>query len=134
MADHESEWFSVRCLFRAGSNKAWGPHDLKRGESAYEERITLWQAESADEAIRLAENDARTYEAQIEVEYLGLAQSYRIPNPVDHGGEVFSLVRRSTLLPTDYIKPVLRHRDGGVPGLNGVGGVPVRRDREAPNG
>lgn len=103
MGDSEPQWFSVRCLFRAGSNKPWGPHDLKPGESAYEERITLWQAESADEAIQLAENDARTYETQIEAEYLGLAQSYRIPNPVDHGGEVFSLVRGSDLSPTDYI-------------------------------
>jgi hypothetical protein len=97
MADNESEWFSVRCIFRAGSNKPWGP------QSAYEERITLWQAESADEAIRLAEDDARIYETQIEVEYVGLAQSNRLPGPVEQGAEVFSLIRTSELRPADYL-------------------------------
>ena len=103
MADNESEWFSVRCIFRARSNKPWGPQHLKPGESAYEERITLWQAESADEAIRLAEDDARIYETQIEVEYVGLAQSNRLPGPVEQGAEVFSLIRTSELRPADYL-------------------------------
>lgn len=103
MADDELEWYSVRCVFRAGANKPWGPHDLEADQAAYEERITLWRAASAEDAIRLAEVEARTYESQIEVEYLGLAQSYRIADPVEHGGEVFSMIRRSDLAPSDYL-------------------------------
>lgn len=103
MTDNEVEWFSVRCVFRATANKPWGPHDLEGEESAYEERITLWRAKSAEDAIRLAEVEARTYEAQIEVEYLGLAQSYRIADPIEQGGEVFSMIRKSDLAPSDYL-------------------------------
>ena len=103
MAASDSEWFSVRCLFRAASNRPWGPHDLQVGESAYEERITLWKAESADDAIRLAEAEARTHAAEIESEYLGLAQSCRIGDLVEEGAQIFSLMRRSSLSPDDYI-------------------------------
>jgi hypothetical protein len=89
MADSDYEWFPVRCLYRSATNKAWGPHDLEPGEGAYEERITLWLAESTDHAIQLAEAEAAIYETQIEIEYLGLAQSYRIADPVEPGGEIF---------------------------------------------
>ena len=73
------------------------------GESAYEERITLWRAESADDAIRQAEEEAKTYETQIEIEYLDFAQSYRIADAIEPGGEIFSLSRKSDLQPGDYL-------------------------------
>jgi hypothetical protein len=44
-----SGWFSVRCLF---ATDAAAP-------GAYEERITLWRAPGFDEAIELAEAEAR---------------------------------------------------------------------------
>jgi len=103
MSNTDPGWFSVRCLFRASSNKPCGPHDLEAGENAYEERITLWQADSADHAIQLAEEYARLYETQIEVEYLGFAQAYWLADEVQHGSEVFSLIRRSELEPTEYL-------------------------------
>jgi hypothetical protein len=103
MTEGDYEWFSVRCLYRYASNKPWGPRDLEPGESAYEERITLWLAGSADHAIQLAEAEAATYEDQVEIEYLGLAQSYRIADPIEAGGEIFSLVRKSRLQPSAYI-------------------------------
>ena len=81
MADFDLQWYSVRCVFRAAANKPWGPHDLENGQAAYEERIRLWRAESADNAIQLAEGEARTHESQIELEYRGFAQSYRIADP-----------------------------------------------------
>ena len=65
--------------------------------------MTLWQADSAERAIELAEQEARLYETQIEVEYLGLAQSYWIPGELGPGAEVFSLIRKSTLDPRSYL-------------------------------
>jgi hypothetical protein len=85
MASDSVEWFGVRCVFRQASNQPWGPYDLREGESAYEERITVWQAESAAHAIELAEVDAHLYEEALLVEYLGIAQSYRLPDQLDQG-------------------------------------------------
>jgi hypothetical protein len=62
----------VRCLFRKG----WPPADASFDGHRYEERITLWQATSAGEAIAKAEAEALDYAAVIEEppdEYLGLA-------------------------------------------------------------
>jgi hypothetical protein len=42
-------WYSVRCLF----------HDQDR--ALYEQRITLWQAESFEHAIEQAEREANEY-------------------------------------------------------------------------
>ncbi len=42
----EPGWFGVRCVFR------WS------ASPTYEERITLWQADSLDDAIARAEDDA----------------------------------------------------------------------------
>jgi hypothetical protein len=103
MADSDSGWYSVRCVFRAETSQAWGPPDLAVGESAYEERITLWQAESADGAIERAEDEAREYASRLEVEYLGIAQSYRLEDVPVEGAEVFSLIRRSTLDGDPYL-------------------------------
>lgn len=57
--------------------QAVGPADLEPGERYYEERIMLWQADSAEIAIALAEAEANEYAETLESEYAGLAQSYR---------------------------------------------------------
>jgi hypothetical protein len=95
-------WYAVRCVFR------W-----KAAENAlYEERLTLWQAASADGAIARAEEEARTYAADNGLHYLELAQCYRLPvegRPGD-GDEVFSLLRESPLDEDAYLD---RHFDTG---------------------
>jgi hypothetical protein len=96
-------WFAVRCVFRHATNKPWGPHDLGPGENAYEERITLWKAETADEAIDRAESEAREYAEILECEYTGLVQSYLVDGNPRTGAEVFSLIRRSELAPERYL-------------------------------
>lgn len=103
MVDKDSGWYSVRCVFRAQTGEPWGPPDLASGDSAYEERITLWRAHSADEAIERAEEEARRYASQVEVEYLGMAQSYRLADEPGEGADVFSLVRTSALPPDPYL-------------------------------
>src|SRR4051794_17802493 len=81
------KWFSVRCVFRLD-----GLDDLDGTDTnLYEERITVWRAGSLDEAIALAEADARRYAKVLAPnEYLGLAQAYEMADPLEHGAEVFS--------------------------------------------
>jgi hypothetical protein len=84
------EWFAVRCVFRHGSALADEPR-------LYEERVTLWRAGSAEEAIAAAEEEARSYCDDLDAEYLGLAQSYALSDVPGNGVEVFSLMRKSVL-------------------------------------
>jgi hypothetical protein len=92
---HPSEparWYSVRCVFQATDRPA------------YEERTTLWQTDSIDAAIRMAEEEAADYEQGSGFRYVGLAQAYDLKaESVANGSEVFSLIRSSTLQPSDYI-------------------------------
>lgn len=98
-----SGWFAVRCVFRNG----WPEPAADQSEQDYEERITLWRANSAAEAIAKAEAEAESYAATIEEapsEFLGLSQSYQLfDSPDMDGAEVFSLFRRSALDPDDYV-------------------------------
>ncbi|WP_344177249.1 hypothetical protein [Kribbella lupini] len=72
----------------------------------YEERITLWRAASAEDAIERAEAEALEYAGSV-VEspdsYLGMAQSYQLFDAPGDGAEVFSLMRTSALEPTEYL-------------------------------
>ncbi len=94
------EWYAVRCVFRS----AWAESSegLPADVHLYEERITLWQASSLEEAIALAEAEAGEY-ADDGDDYLDLAQAYKLFDDPVHGGEVFSLMRSSTLEPDAYL-------------------------------
>jgi hypothetical protein len=89
--------FSVRSIF------LWDQRDDQRLRFLYEERITLWRAETIDAAIELAEIDARSY-VEGSGEYLGFSQAFALFEPVTTSGvEVFSLLRESDLSPRDYL-------------------------------
>jgi hypothetical protein len=85
----DMEWFAVR-------------HVLER-DSTFEERITLWHASSADEAIRRAEEEATEYAANVNDTLLPLFQCYWLSEPPTDGNEVFSLIRRSDLPSQRYL-------------------------------
>jgi hypothetical protein len=89
-----SGWFGVRCVFWVGADGR---------EALYEERVTVWRACDAAEAIRLAEADARDYASDIDANYLGLAQAYTMADDLVAGAEVFSLMRTSRLNPAGYL-------------------------------
>lgn len=95
-------WFSVRCIFRARAGSRL-IEDLPVGVSLFEERITIWQAATFEDAIGMAEDEARRYAGDIEWDYLGLAQAYRLVDPPGHGAEVYSLMRESRLTPSKYL-------------------------------
>ena len=99
MGDEGSGWYSVRCVFAVG----WPPEAV--GETC-EERITLWRAQSAEEAVARAETEAKDYAATIEdgpSTYTRLAQCYRLDDEPGDGAEVFSLMRDSKLSADDYL-------------------------------
>jgi hypothetical protein len=81
-------WFAVR-------------HVIKN-EDAYEERITLWQATTFEEAIGRAEAEVVTY-AWEGTQPLGLYQAFELEKKPGDGDEVFSLIRRSPLAANAYL-------------------------------
>lgn len=99
-------WFSVRCLF------VHRPADAQ-DDAIYEERITLWQAESFELAIARAEEEAAEYAGTVGAEYLGFAQSFHLAiedRAPTEGDEVYSLMRDSSLDADAYIS---RYFDDG---------------------
>lgn len=95
MSEPEAVWHAVRCFFR------W-----KEWEGApYEERVTVWLAESLDEAMRLGCAEADEYADANGLVHLGRAQAYLIggSEPIQPGSEVFSLLRDSELEPPGYL-------------------------------
>ncbi|WP_017460602.1 hypothetical protein [Dyella ginsengisoli] len=90
--------YSVRCLF------LWERRPDQLLEHLYEERITVWQAQSIDQAILFAEKEAKTYVADSDMQFLGLSQGFALFESIAASGvEVFSLLRESSLAPTEYI-------------------------------
>jgi hypothetical protein len=85
-----ADWFGVRCVF----------HDP---EGTYEERVTIWKADVFEEAVLLAESEAKEYAAEVGAEFLGFAQAYVMPDEPGQGAEVFSLLRDSDLEPDEYL-------------------------------
>ena len=86
------DWYSVRCVFR--------DRDSAR---LVEERITLWQAGSFDEAIEHAEREAKEYASGLNLRYLGLAQAFKLSQEPGAGAEMFSLMRESDLSDEAYL-------------------------------
>ncbi len=102
-AEETRRWFAVRCVLALTPE----PDDSAvNGTRPYEERLTLWFADSAEEAIELAESETREYLAAVdELDDAGplVSQSYELEGEPGHGLEVFSLVRSSTLSPDEYV-------------------------------
>lgn len=86
-----ARWYGVRCIFK------------RRGLPHYEERITVWRADSFEAAIECAEAEAIDYQEGSESDYLRIAQAYELVKSVGDGSEVFSLIRDSALDPDEYI-------------------------------
>jgi hypothetical protein len=93
--EQDDRWYAVRSLFRIAGEP----------DSSYEERITLWQAGSFDDAMAKAEIEAVEYADFIGGTYLAdFGQGYHLADvPPRDGAEVFSLVRDSALPPKAYL-------------------------------
>lgn len=69
----------MRCIFEMAGMA--DPHP-------YEERVTLWNAESFEEATDWAEEEAKEYAGDDGDRYLGVAQSFVLAGEPTHGAEV----------------------------------------------
>ena len=93
MATNDQSWYGVRTLVR-----------FLGSPQSYEERVTLWRADSFDEAIRRGEDEGREYATDLNGELCDLVQAFRVgPDPIGEGSEVFSLVRDNELSPGEYV-------------------------------
>ncbi len=94
----KKSWYSVRCIFRQKRIENGKKFNL------YEERITIWKAISFEEAVKLAENEAKEYASDPDWEYLESAQVYQLfDEKLKSGAEVFSLMRQHKYTPSKYI-------------------------------
>ena len=93
----DPQWYSVRCVFQLPTDG---------DEFAYQERVTLWHADSVEEAFALAEAEAAEYVEALDLKYLGLAQSFHLASTPKSGGEVFSLIDRVRLTRSNTLQLV----------------------------
>ena len=84
----------------------WSSHPGREKRFVYEERITLWNASSMDEAIELAERESNDYANSKGFRDLGLFQAFWMFSELGDGPqgvEVFSLLRESDLPAEAYL-------------------------------
>lgn len=100
-----NRWYGARCVFR------WRSPKPEQGGASYEERVVVLRAVSFDHAIARAEEDAKTYAAETDADYLDFVTVYELPEEtLGDATEVFSLLRDSDLAPQEYLD---RHFDTG---------------------
>ncbi|RYD73804.1 MAG: hypothetical protein EOP84_20975 [Verrucomicrobiaceae bacterium] len=92
--------YSVRTVLK------WNSRPTRTKQFLYEERITVWNAESLDAAIDQAEKETGEYAAKEGFEAFDFFQGYWMFDEIGkipQGTEVFSLLRESDLPPQSYI-------------------------------
>lgn len=109
-AEVEESWYCVRCVFRS----------TRGGTTSYEERLTLWRADSFETAVERAESEALAYANDIDAEYADLCQAYHLDTSraPGEGDEIFSLIRASDLEPDAYLGQFFdtgQERQGTIP-------------------
>jgi hypothetical protein len=95
---NDEPWYGAKCIFLHADLKSEDGH-------LYEERIVLLKAESEDEAIDRAENEAKEYAQNLEgCSYLGYVNVFHVyDESIGDGTEVFSLMRTSKLSKKKYL-------------------------------
>ena|SRR5579872_4411622 len=122
--------FGVRSVLR------WSRWADQRKKYVYEERITLWSAETFEEALELAEREAEEYagETTMATKRCGLLQGYWLVDDLKlkkQGIEVFSLLRESDLTPNAYLNAFFDTGDEYEGGHNAGPKVPPKRCQTA---
>jgi hypothetical protein len=92
-------WYAVKCLFHHPGRKA------DDEEYLYEERITLWKANSFEEAHKLAEEEAKQYAADDNCVFIKSTDSFHLfDEEIKEGVEIYSTMRGSNMQPSAYFK------------------------------
>ena len=90
------KWFGVKTLYQCqGKN-------ITPNMNCYEERITVWQADSFDEAIEKAVQEAQEYAKEAGT-YLGFCQAFEMYTEPKEGAEVYSIMREDDRTSEVYI-------------------------------
>lgn len=91
----KESWYGAKCVFLHAHGS----------EQLYEERIVLFTAGGMDEAIELAERDARDYAQSLDnCAYTGFVNIFQIFSAqLVSGTEVYSLMRASDLEKNQYL-------------------------------
>lgn len=90
------EWYGAKTVYEFLGNTT-PPSRL------YEERIIVLQAESFDDAISIAEQEAAEYSDE-RIKYLGYVNVFKLyDEKIENKTEVFSLLRTSDLEANNYL-------------------------------
>ena len=94
------EWFGAKTLYSHVGLA--GPKSKKK---VYEERVVVFRARDEDEAMALAEEEARKYVANLKnTRYMGYVMLYiTMENVIRSGTEVYSLMRQTDLKPRAFM-------------------------------
>ncbi len=117
--------YTVRSIIR------WAPRQDQQKQYLYEERITAWNAISLDEALELAEAEAKTYAMDKGFVALDLFQGYWLFDEVGilpQGSEIFSLIRESNLDADPYLDAIF---DTGTERQSNYYTNPTQQNEEA---
>lgn len=91
-------WYGAKCIFIHPGLQ------VKKGSQVYEERVIILRARDEDEAIALAEKEARQYAKDISpTKYLGFIDVFHLYAAPREMSEVYSLMRESRLDPETYL-------------------------------
>ena len=91
-------WFAVRCLFSHPTRKHFSEEQL------FEERITLWRADSWDEAFTAAEAEAANYANSANCIFVRALDGFHLfDSTVGEASEVWSVMRGSNMDADTYI-------------------------------
>ena len=98
---NKEPWYSVLCVFSH-------PTRVRKAQgNLYEERITLWKAETWNDAYKLAEEEAKEYAKKEDCIFIRACCSYHLfdNNVVDgfQGAEIWSNMRDSHFDADTYI-------------------------------
>lgn len=119
----DRRWYSVRCVLEVRRGK--GDRGWPR---RYEERVTVWLADTPQEAGAKAKAEARAYATRLgrpKLRVLHVSGAFALAGPVTDGREIFSVVRMSSDKPGKFAR---RYADDFVP-LPGRRGLAAIRSK-----
>ena len=103
----DGNWFSVECHFRIPPGDVVTDSGfvlLQDRPSMYEQRVTVWQAASREEAALSAEAEADLYAEEAGYERLDYLVVYDLDDAPTTGAEVWSQVRHTVLPQDEYLE------------------------------
>ena len=94
----KDDYYAVRCLFSHPTR------ERIKNQNLYEERITIWEAQTWEEAYKMAELEAKNYAKEADAIFIEATDSFKLfDNKFNSGLEVWSTMRDSKVSNAEYI-------------------------------